>query len=192
MKSEHDQELHVWEVMHRRQVVNAAPWLQLWVETVRLPDGRLINDYYTLEQADFVAIFALAEAHRVLGIWHYKHGPRRVNLGLPAGYVMLGESPLLAARRELREETGYQADSWQLLGSFTVDGNRGCGQAHIYLARGLHVVADPDPDDLEEIRLELLSLHDLRLYLQAGKVATLGAAAAIALGLNTLTHLLEG
>src|SRR6266849_4605405 len=103
MKHENDQELRMWEVVHRRQVVNAAPWLQLWVETVRLPDGRLVSDYYTLEQADFVAIFALVNASQVVGIWHYKHGPRKVNLGLPAGYVMPGESPLHAAQRELFE-----------------------------------------------------------------------------------------
>ena len=188
MNHDNGRELRGWEIVHRQQVVDASPWLQLWIETVRLPDGRLVNDYYRLEQSDYAVIFALTEAEHVIGIWHYKHGPRNVNLGLPAGYVMPGEPPLAAAQRELLEETGYEAANWQHLGSFTVDGNRDCGQAHVYLARGLRAVTESDPDDLEEIQIEFISLDDLRLHLQTGRVATLGAAVAIGLGLNALTH----
>jgi ADP-ribose pyrophosphatase len=187
-----DCELKVWETLHRRQLVDAAPWLRLWVETVRLPDGRIVDDYYTLEQPDYVIVFALTNAQEVIGIWHYKHGPRRVNLGLPAGYVLPFEDALTAAQRELLEETGYQAAVWQLLGTFTVDGNRGGGQAHIYLAEDLRAVTEPDADDLEEIKLDLVSLIELRQHLQTGRVATLGAAAAIALGLNVVTNSVEG
>jgi ADP-ribose pyrophosphatase len=84
------------------------------------------------------------------------------------------------------EETGYHAESWQHLGSFAVDGNRGAGQAHIYLAQQLRVVASPNPDDLEEIKIDLVNLSDLKQHLQNGSVATLGAATAIAIGLNEL------
>jgi len=190
--NENGRDLQCWEIVHRQQVVDASPWLRLWTETVRLPDGRLVSDYYRVEQPDYVVVFALTKAEQVVSLWRYKHGPRRVNLGLPAGYVMQGEPPLMAARRELLEETGYQADTWQHLGSVTVDGNRGCGRAHLYLARGLHAVAEPDPDDLEEMQIELIKLHELIQHLQTGEVATLGAAAAIALGLNVLAYALEG
>ncbi len=178
--------LACWESIQRRCILDASPWIRIWIETVRLPDGRLVNDFYQLEQPDYVMVLALTNANEVLGIWHYKHGPRNINLGLPAGYVMPSESPTEAAQRELLEETGCTADIWQHLGSYTVDGNRGCGQAHIYLARGLHVVAEPDADDLEEIRLDMMSLEDLEQHLRSGKVATLGAAAAIGLGLLVL------
>jgi ADP-ribose pyrophosphatase YjhB (NUDIX family) len=40
---------------------------------------------------------------KVFGLWHYKHGPRRVNLGLPADYLESDEDALAAARRELHE-----------------------------------------------------------------------------------------
>jgi ADP-ribose pyrophosphatase len=183
-----DSELRVWETLRRRQLIDASPWLRLWSETVRLPDGRVIDDYYSLEQPDYVVVFALTDEQKVVGIWHYKHGPRRVNLGLPAGYVQHSEDALAAAQRELLEETGYQADSWQPLGHFTVDGNRGGGQAHIYLARQLHAVAEPNPDDLEEIKLDLINLIDLQQHLENGRVATLGAATAVALGLNMVAQ----
>jgi hypothetical protein len=47
-------------------------------------------------------------------------------------------------------------------------------------------VASPNPDDLEEIKIDLVNLSDLKQHLQNGSVATLGAATAIAIGLNEL------
>ena len=86
-------ELQCWEIVYRQRVLDASPWLQLWTETVRLPDGRLVNDYYRLEQPDYAVVFAVTDAEQVIGLWRYKHGPRNINLGLPAGYLMPGEFP---------------------------------------------------------------------------------------------------
>ena len=98
-----------------------------------------------------------------------------------------GEPPLEAARRELLEETGYTAQSWKHLGSFSVHGNRGCGKAHVFLAQEAVKTADPSPDDLEEIRVELLPFAALQEHLANGDVATLGAAAGMALGIAGYT-----
>lgn len=185
MSRKSEGELECWKTINRQELVNAKPYLSLWVEEVRLPDGRTVSDFYTVEQPDHVVIFALDEEERVIGLWHYKHGPRRVNLGFPAGYLTPGEDALDAAQRELFEETGYRSDAWQHLGTFTVDGNRGNGQGHYFLARGARQTAVADPDDLEEIRVELIKLSDLNSLL-SGSVATLDAAAMIGLALNAL------
>jgi ADP-ribose pyrophosphatase len=172
-----------WEVRERTCVLDASPWLKVFRETVRLEDDRIIDDYYTIDERDFSVIFAVTPQQTVVCIWHYKHGPGRINLGLPAGYVMDNESPLAAAQRELEEETGYRAPLWQHLGSFSVDGNRGCGKAHVFLARGAVRTGKLSPDDLEEIRVDLLPVPALEEYLRSGDVATLDTAAAIALGI---------
>jgi ADP-ribose pyrophosphatase len=172
--------LKPWQTLSRRELVNGRPWLRLMAEDIQLPDGRIVRDFYTIEAPDYVMIVALtADTKAAIVERSYKHGPGRVSLTLPAGYIEPGEEPATAARRELLEETGHAADSWQHLGTFTVDGNRGCGAAHIYLARDARRTAAPDAGDLEEMEIHFLTLPALRAALFRGDVAQLPVVAAI-------------
>ncbi|HEX5503050.1 MAG TPA: NUDIX hydrolase [Thermomicrobiales bacterium] len=170
-----------WQTLARREVADCRPWVRLWAEDVRLPDGRVIADFAAIDLPDYAMVVALTADGRVVVERNYKHGPRRVCLNLPAGYLEPGEEPLAAARRELLEETGYVADEWAFLGSFANDGNRGCGRGHFYLARGARRVAEPDAGDLEELAVELLPLAELARAVARGEVAVLSVAAAIGL-----------
>lgn len=174
--------LQDWQVLSRDLVVDCPPWLSLWKETVRLPDGREIRDYLQLDQPDYVEIVAW-QAGKVLGLWRYKHGPRRMNLGFPAGYVAKGENPADAARRELREETGMESDAWRSLGTFCVDGNRTQARAHLFTAQHCRFVGAQTSDDLEVHVAEWLTPQQWGQYLAEGWVATLGTAMAVYAGI---------
>lgn len=179
--------LTAWQTVSRREIVDARPWLRLMAEDIQLPDGQIIHDFYTIDAPDYVMIVALtADTNAAIVERSYKHGPRRVSLSLPAGYIEHGEDPLAAAQRELLEETGHIADSWQHLGTFTVDGNRGCGAAHIYFARNAHQTAVPDAGDLEEMEIQFLSMAALREALLRGEVAQLPVVAAIGMAVVAL------
>ena len=177
-------QLQEWQVLKREPVLECPPWLSLWRETIRLPDGREIDDYYQLEQRDYVEIVAWQNG-KVFGLWRYKHGPRRVNLGLPAGYLESGEDALAAARRELHEEAGLASESWQLLGSYCIDGNRGQARAHICVAHNCRSIEARPSDDLETQIGEWLTPQQWGEQLAAGSVATLGAAMAVYAGILT-------
>ena len=186
MSTKQNRSLRTWEVIRRRQIADVSPWLQLCQEEIRLPDGKLIKDFYYIDQPDYVVVFGINTKLEALCLWHYKHGPRRVCLGLPAGYIENNETPLEAAKRELWEETGCRAEYWQELGIFTVDGNRGCGQAHIFFARNVCAYVEPEPDDLEEFLIEWIEFESLRKYLFSGKVANMSDGIAMSLSLNLI------
>jgi ADP-ribose pyrophosphatase len=173
--------LQKWETLSRWEVADGRPWVRLWVDEVQLPDGRVVDDFFTIDMPDYVVVVALTPDGRVVVERNYKHGPRRVCLNLPAGYVEQGEDPLAAARRELLEETGYVADEWVSLGSFTNNGNRGCGVGHLFRARQAQKVAEPDAGDLEEMEIGLMGLDEVIDAVRRGDVAVLSVAAAIGL-----------
>jgi ADP-ribose pyrophosphatase len=177
-----------WRTLGRRSLADQRPWLRLWAEDVELPDGRVVEGFLGLEMPDVVMVVALTPDNQVVAIRSYKHGPRRVCLNLPAGYLEPGEEPLAAAQRELREETGHAAEAWTALGSFAGDGNRGAGTTHLYLARDARRVAAPDSGDLEEIAVEEVALDALLRATRDGGVAVLSVAAAIGLAAARLAE----
>jgi ADP-ribose diphosphatase len=172
-----------WVTLARHELLDRRPWVRVWSEAVQLPDGRVVEDFSTIELPDYAVVVALTPDGRVVVERNYKHGPRRVCLNLPAGYLERGEEPLAAARRELLEETGYVAEEWVSLGGFANDGNRGCGTGFFYLARGARQVAQPDAGDLEEMAVDLMGLDDLVRAVRRGEVAVLSIAAAIGLAM---------
>ena len=178
--------LRVWEVLESREVFAAEPWIRLSVQKVRLPDGRVIDDYHQVEFPEYAVVFAQTPRGKVVVEQIYKHGVGRACLALPSGLLDPGEEPLDAARRELLEETGYASHDWSSLGSFVINGNYGCGKAHLFMARDASKVDEPDSGDLEEIRVEMIQPDALMDAVRSGEVALIDSAAAIAIAVNTL------
>lgn len=164
--------------------------MEVGTECVELPDGRTVDDFLWVKTRDFAMAVAVTLDGRVVLECSYKHGPRRVALSVPAGYVEVGETPDQAARRELLEETGYTSDEWRLLGSFTVDGNYGVCTAHIFLARSARLLSEAGGaghDDLEQIEVLTLPLDDAVAAVARGEIAQLSSAAALALAADALS-----
>ncbi len=182
--------LKPWRVLGSRLLLDASPFLTVRAETVELPDGRRVENFYQVEQNDFALIFAETADGRVLMLRQYKHGARRVSQTFPAGMIAPGEDPLEAAKRELMEETGHAADDWTPLGAFVVQGNHRSGLCHMFHARGARKLAEPDSGDLEEMRLEFLTRGELIAAAAAGDYALLPAIAL--LGAVLLPELRDG
>lgn len=180
-----------WTVESTRSLLNRPPWIEVLEEHIRLPDGRRVNDFYSVRLRDFVVIAPLTTNGELVAVTQYRHGFGGTVLSLPSGFIEPEETALDAARRELMEETGFAAAEWSELGTFVVDGNRGCGRAHAFLARRSDRVAEPTGADLAPISVELLSLERASSRLWRGDMPELACASALAMALvkiNSESH----
>jgi ADP-ribose pyrophosphatase len=135
---------------------------------------------------DYVNVVLLDEEERFVLFRQTKYSVEGVSLAVVGGYLDPGEEPLTGARRELREETGYEAETWRSLGSYVIDGNRGVGTGHFFLATAGRPVAEIDADDLEEQQLVLLPRQQVEEALWAGEFKLMPWAAVVALALQHL------
>lgn len=175
-----------WKTKARQTVLNDSPWLSVEHHTVELPDGQLIPNWPWVITPDYINVVAVTEDERFICFRQVKYGIEGVTLAVVGGYVKEGEEPLLAAQRELLEETGYKAPDWLSLGSYLVDPNRGIATGHLFLARGAHYVTPRDADDLEEQELLLLTREEIESALEKGEIKVLAWAAAVAFALQHL------
>ena len=90
-----------WKVLSSRPLLDVSPFRQVRVETVELPDGRQIPDYYQLDMLSFVCIFPETEEGRIIVFRQYRHGSRRMEMVFPGGHLKL------AKRRWMRRDGSY-------------------------------------------------------------------------------------
>ncbi len=134
------------------------------VDEVELPIGH-VTQRDIVRHPGAVAIVPLLGDGRVALIRQYRYAAGKNLLEIPAGTLEQGEPPLECAARELREETGYKAQELEpLLSCFMAPGYSD-EVIHFFVARGLSAVGD-DPEDDEEITLELHSLEEVRMMIK--------------------------
>lgn len=142
-----------WKLLKSEWILQNK-WYKVRKDTVEVRPGKIVDDYYVGVLEDYVMIVAITEDKIVPLVRQYKHGAGDVVTELPAGAIDDGEDPLAAAKRELREETGYTADSWEQLGYFYKSSakSRG-GNAYIFLAKNAKKTSGQDLDDTEDIEV---------------------------------------
>ncbi|MBN2005186.1 MAG: NUDIX hydrolase [Anaerolineae bacterium] len=175
-----------WKTLSRQSILNHSKFLQVERHTVELPDGRVIADWPWVITPDYINVVAVTGDDLFLCFRQTKYSVDGVSLAPVGGYIEPGEDPLETAKRELHEETGYEAAEWLPLGRYPVDGNRGAGVAYPFLARGARCVAPTHADDLEEQELLLLTRAEVEAALDAGEFKLLPWAVAVALALRHL------
>src|SRR3954467_15427095 len=96
------------------ELVYDSHFLKVQRDTIELPDGKRTAREYVLHPGA-VVILPVLEDGTVLMERQYRYPLHQVFIEFPAGKIDAGEDPLVAARRELEEETGYTGDDWQFV-----------------------------------------------------------------------------
>ena len=117
------------------------------------------HDFFVIETADWVNVVPLTPDREVVMVRQFRHGIRALTLEVPAGIIdPTDASPVVAAARELREETGYAADRLEPLGVVHPNPAIMNNQCHIFVAHDVTRVGAPQWDGTEELEVMTVPL----------------------------------
>jgi 8-oxo-dGTP pyrophosphatase MutT (NUDIX family) len=162
----------------RSRVTYSNAWLRIREDDVLRPDGQP-GLYGVVEIRPSVGVLALNDRREValVGQWRYPVG--RYGWEIVRGGSSEGETDMLAvARRELREETGYDAAQWSPLGAVDVCNGVTTDVQHLFVARSL-TFAGVHQDPVEEIETRWLAFDQVLGMAIDGGITEVCSVAAI-------------
>lgn len=146
-------------------LIHADRWIRVRADDCRDAHERSIAPYYVLEYGDWISVLALDREGHAIVVEEYRHGAGLVAVGTIGGGVEAGESPAAAAVRELREETGYEAEEMIDLGATWANFGSHTNRVHHFLARGCVRVAEQTLDESETVAVHRVPLDGLGEHL---------------------------
>jgi len=102
-----------------RSVIYESSWVSLYTDKVELPAGRIIEKHHIIDfTTQAVGVVVENEKGEILFVHVYRYALNDVIWEIPAGRIEKGESPIEAAQREVKEESGYETSNHKLVYSF--------------------------------------------------------------------------
>lgn len=170
---------HVYETVSS-EVLQRGKIFALRADRVRMPGGKVATREVT-EHFGAVAVVAIDDDHNVVMVNQYRHPIGRRLRELPAGLLDIdGEAPHLTAARELAEEAGLAARTWQVLVDLDSTPGFSDESVRVYLATGLTEVARPEAQDEEaDLTVEWYPLTETIRQILSGEIVNSIAVAGI-------------
>ncbi|MEX2985641.1 NUDIX hydrolase [Streptomyces sp. C36] len=147
-----------WTV-HGEHSLHDTPWVRLRSLDVEQPDG-IRTDYHVVRLRDLAIAAAVDDQQRVLMMWRHRFVTDTWAWELPMGLVEDGETPVVAAARELEEETGWRPEAMQELIYAQPAAGITDSQHFVFRANGVRRIGEPTERN-ESDRLEWIPLADI-------------------------------
>lgn len=138
---------------------------------VELPDGAVIDDFYTVTIPDAAMIAAITEDGKIILKTEFRYACGEEVIECPAGMFDKAESdPLIVAKRELLEETGYTSNEWTYFGPTLESTAKLTNRLHLFLALNCVKTGDQKLDRNEHLTVQLVKLKDAVDMVMNGKI----------------------
>lgn len=162
-----------WEEVHTEHIVQDE-WIDFRKTAYRIPGGKIYEPFYSYTRRDYTVTVASDEEGRFLCVRQFRQGIREVTTEFPAGGIEQKdgadelEAALEAARRELREETGYESDRWQFLLKIPANATISDNYAYLFRARGCRKTGAQDLDEMEVLNIERYTAEEIEEMISRG------------------------
>ncbi|MBQ9606364.1 MAG: NUDIX hydrolase [Lachnospiraceae bacterium] len=170
----------IWEEVSCEHIVQNE-WIDFRKSAYRFPDGSVFEPYYSYSRRDYVVIVASDTDGRYICVKQFRQGIKEVTTEFPAGGIerddgveygngrAYAEDALAAARRELKEETGYESDEWEHLLTVPSNATIADNYAYIYKAGNCRKVTGQDLDETEFLNVELYEPDKIEKLIKEGR-----------------------
>ncbi len=132
-------------------------------------DGAAHN-FFVIEAPDWVNVIALTKEKEIVLIEQYRQGTEEITLEIPGGMIDAGEEPEAAARRELAEETGYEAREFVLLGKSRPNPAIQTNWMYHYLALDCEKTVETAFDEHESLLTKIASQAEVENLIAGGAI----------------------
>jgi len=169
-----------WKFIDREPLLN-HPRMKIVEDSVELPTGKITK--YIREAPvshSSVTVIAINNENEILIQREYSYPPNEIMYQLPGGKMNIDEDVILAANRELSEESGYTAEDCTVLGWFYVNNRRSDAKQHVVLCKNIKIEKLQE-DEEEFIESEWFSNTEINELIKDGKIVNMNMLAALQL-----------
>jgi 8-oxo-dGTP pyrophosphatase MutT (NUDIX family) len=151
-----------------REVVRKNSWWTYFLDKVTLPSGN-VGEYHYVHSPGSTMIIPVLPDGRVLAVNQFRYLARKESIEFPCGSMKDGTDFEKTAARELREETGYLAGQWTLVGEFNPYNGVTDEMCRVFLARELRYTGS-EPDETEEFEMVPMTPFEFDDAVLAGSI----------------------
>jgi ADP-ribose diphosphatase len=159
----------------------ANPWIEVFHDEVDRPDGSA-GIYGVVHFANAaVGVVAVDGDGRLLLVGQHRYPLDEYSWEIPEGGVGPDEELEAGARRELREETGYEAARWRSLCRLSLSNSVTDERGALFVAQDLRAAGPADPDPTEDLALRWATLDEVLAEIASGAIHDLLTIAGVGL-----------
>lgn len=158
-----------WEEISTEHIVQDE-WIDFRRSAYRFPNGTVFEPYYSYSRKNYAVIVATDEEGNYICVKQYRQGIGEVTTEFPAGGIENADTDVLeTAKRELKEETGYESDEWQHLLTVPSNATIADNYAYVFAARNCRKASEQHLDETEFLNVRKYSSHEIEDMVSKGK-----------------------